>query len=103
MIKKMPTHFEDLWIKCENLHEDIVNNETSAQILDELILKINLYKVLNQKIEIPESELQTIKSRTMGEILLTLTKLSLKDNLNVYEALNIAMQYRSIDHFSKKY
>ena len=99
----MAYHFEDLWTKCENLHQEIVQNENSAQILEELILKINLYKALEQKTEIPETELQTIKSRTIGEILLTLTKLSLKDNLNVYEALSIAMQWRSIDHFSKKY
>jgi hypothetical protein len=99
----MPIHFENLWTECENLHQEIVQDESSAQILDELILKINLYKALDQKTEIPETELQTIKSRTIGEILLTLTKLSLKDNLNVYEALSIAMQWRSIDHFSKKY
>jgi len=99
----MAIHFEDLWNQCESLHEGTISRESSTQILDELILKINLYKALDQKSEIPETELQTIKSRTLGEILLTMTKLSLKDNLNVYEALNIAMQYRSIDHFSKKY
>jgi hypothetical protein len=99
----MLTHFEDLWNQCENLHQEIVLNENSAQILEELILKINLYKALDQKQEIPETELQTIKSRTMGEILLTLTKLSLKDNLNVYEALSVALQWRSIDHYNKKY
>ena len=99
----MPITFEDLWNKCENLQQEFVENESSAQILEELILKINLYKAIGQKTEIPETELQTIKSRTIGEILLTLTKLSLKDNLNVYEALSIAMQWRSIDHFSKKY
>ena len=99
----MSMHFENLWTKCENLHEGTIQGETSAQILDELILKIKLYQTIDQKKEIPETEQQIIKSRTIGEILLTLTKLSLKDNLNVYEALNIAMQYRSIDQFSKKY
>jgi hypothetical protein len=99
----MPITFEDLWNKCENLHEGTVQGETSAQILDELILKVNLYRVLDQKTEIPEEDRQNIKTRTMGEILLTLTKLSLKDNLNVYEALNIAMQYRSIEYFNQKY
>jgi hypothetical protein len=34
---------------------------------------------------------------------LTLTKLSLKDNVDVYQALSIAMQYRSIDHYAGKY
>jgi hypothetical protein len=99
----MPISFDQLWEKSEGLFQDSISNETSSQILDELILKIKLYQAIDQKKEIPETEQQIIKSRTIGEILLTLTKLSLKDNLNVYEALNIAMQYRSIDQFSKKY
>jgi hypothetical protein len=99
----MSIHFEDLWTKCENLHKELIDSEDSAQIFEELILKVNLYKTMARITEIPEPDLQAMKSRAIGEILLTLTKLSLKDNLNVYEALNIAMQYRSIDQFSKKY
>ena len=98
----MPISFEALWNKCEELHKDVVSQESGSGIIDELSLKINLYKALDQK-EIPEKERETIKSRTMGEILLTLTKLSMKDNINVYEALSIAMQYRSIETYSKKY
>lgn len=93
-------HFEELWTKCEELHS---NEEATPAILDELMLKVNLYKAIDSKTEIPESERQSIKSRTMGEILLTLTKLSMKDNINVYETLSIAMQYRSIESHSKKY
>jgi len=97
----MPTHFENLWNKCEELHQENIQNENVSTILEELLLKINLYKALDQKAEIADHE--TIKSRTMGEILLTLTKLSLKNNINVYEALNTALQYRSIEFYSKKY
>lgn len=96
----MPDHFENLWEKCEALHAE---QGPASEILDELVLKVNLYKALDTKKEIDESERQIIKSRAMGEILLTLTKLSLKDNINVYEALSIAMQYRSIDHYRQKY
>ena len=95
-------HFEELWNKCEELHQEIVKHESAVAILNELELKIGLYKALDQK-DIPTQEREKIKSRTMGEILLTLTKLSMKDNINVYEALNIAMQYRSIDLFKNKY
>jgi len=98
----MPIHFEELWTKCEELHQEALSQESNDSIMDELALKINLYKALGHK-EIPEKERETIKSRTMGEILLTLTKLSMKDNINVYEALSIALQYRSIDVFSSKH
>jgi len=90
----MPIHFEELWEKCENLHKALDHNDSVLTIIDELAMKINLYKMIDGKIEVPEEERQKIKSRTMGEILLTLTNLSLKDNINVFEALSIAQQTR---------
>src|SRR5882757_1275011 len=96
-------HFEDLWEKCENFQKEACKDDKIQSVLDELMIKINLYKVIDAKEEIPIEDRQKVKSRTLGEILLTLTTLSLKDNINVYEALNIALQYRSVEHFSKKY
>jgi len=90
-------HFETLWEEGEKLHE----NDSASTVLDELSMKINLYKMIDSKIEIPDLERQNIKSRTMGEILLTLTQLSLKDNINVFEALNVAIQYRSAEITAK--
>ena len=99
----MPIHFEELWTKAERLHQDYIKNETGVSIADELQLKVNLYRAISQKEGIPEEEKSELQSRTIGEILLTLTKLSLKDNLDVYKALSIAMQYRSIEHFAVKH
>lgn len=98
----MVIHFEELWVKCENFFKDKADIGTQ-NVLDELALKVNLYKMIDAKTEIPEDERQKIKSRTLGEILLTLTYLSLKDNVNVFEALSIALQYRSVEHYSQKY
>ena len=95
-------HFEELWEKGENFFKN--NSDLGVQaIVDELMMKINLYKALDSRTEIPEEEKRKLQSRTMGEILLTLTHLSLKDNINTYEALSMALQYRSIEHFSKKH
>lgn len=92
----MTFHFEDLWEKSENFQKEMVitNNSTIQNIIEELILKINLYRIIDSKKEILEEERQTIKSRILGEILLTITALSLKDNINVYESLNSALQAR---------
>lgn len=98
----MAIHFEELWTKCEELHQEAVKHESTANILQELEMKVGLYRSLEQK-DIPEEERASVKSRTMGEILLTLTKLSMKENIDVYTALGIAMQYRSIDTFKNKY
>ena len=93
----MPIHFENLWEKCEKLHLDESNNEMDSQsILDELAMKINLYRSVDQKTEVPPEELKIIKSRLLGEILLTITNISLKDNIDVFEALMMAYNYHSL-------
>lgn len=89
-------HFEQLWELCE-AHYKKMNSHNSAQsILDELVMKINLYKIIDQKSEIDEIERKKIKSRLFGEILLTLTNLSLTDNVNVFESLLIAFNFHNI-------
>lgn len=87
--------FEELWNKSEEFQKNAYKEITTQSIIEELILKLNLYKAIDLKIEIPEEERQKVKSRTLGEILLTFTCLSLKDNINVYEALSISLQYRN--------
>lgn len=91
-------HFEELWVKCEDLFK-LTNDSTSvSSIIDELSMKINLYKLIDSKVDITTEERQKVKSRTMGEILLTLTQLSLKENIDVFESLNIAQQYRATEN-----
>jgi len=96
-------HFEELWEKCETFHQEAAANETTASIVEELAYKITLYKALDSKAEIPEEDRQKAKSRLLGEIMLTLTKLSLKDNVNVFDALGVALQYKSVGFFAKKH
>jgi hypothetical protein len=95
-------HFEELWEKCENFHRDAKLGASTQSVVDELIMKINLYKAIADKKEIPDAEYQKIKSRTLGEILLTMTKLSLQEDINVFEALGVALQYRNVDQNTRK-
>lgn len=98
----MPAHFEKLWEQAEEFQKDGSANSNIQQIIEELMMKISLYKAIDSKTELPEEDRQKVKSRTLGEILLTLTSLSLKDNINVYESLNMALQYRSVDFYVRK-
>jgi hypothetical protein len=98
----MSVHFEKLWEQSEEFQKDGSANTSVQQIIEELMMKISLYKVIDAKTEIPEEDRQKVKSRTLGEILLTLTALSLKDNINVYESLNMALQYRSLDFYVRR-
>ena len=94
----MAIHFEELWEKCENLHKQIGGDIEVSSIMDELAMKVNLYKVIDSKEEIPVEEKKKAKSRTLGEILLTITHLSLKDDINVFDALNVAHHYRDVEY-----
>lgn len=99
----MPNHFEDLWEQSEKIHSEFLNDTPLESIIDELYLKINIYKMLGSKKELSGEDMEKIKSRTFGEILLTLTHLSLKDNVNVYTALLSALQFRSAEKFLDKH
>jgi len=90
-------HFEELWEACENLHQEVNAQDSVSTIIDELGMKINLYKMIDGRSDLPLEDRQKVKSRTMGEILLTLTQLSLKDNVNVFDALNVARVHRQAE------
>jgi hypothetical protein len=99
----MTMHFEELWEKCENLHKENISQDSVAMILHEVSMKLDLYKLMDTKEEVSSDEKEKIKSRLLGEILLALTKLSLKDNVNVFEALNLAFQYHGIVYYNNKH
>lgn len=98
----MAIHFEELWEKCENLQKEACAEVPASSIVEEIIIKLNLYKVLDAKTEIPPGEIAKIRSRVLGEVLLTMTSLSVKDNVDVYESLSSALQYRSLEQFQRK-
>jgi hypothetical protein len=95
--------FSELWEKCEELHKDASKDEVVESLVEKLLMQINLYKLIDLKTDIPQEDREKIKSRTFGEILFTLTNLSLKDNINVFSALNSAYQFASVDHYATKY
>lgn len=89
-------HFEDLWNECETFHGK-KSHDNSNTILEELILKINLYRSFCD-LNIPDDEKQKLKSRTFGEILFTLSSLSNVENINVYKSLYMALMDHAIEN-----
>ena len=84
--------FEELWELCEEYHNHSSNEVES--VIEELILKCNLYKTINQFEEIPADEKEKMKLSAIGEILFTLTNISLIDKLNVFKALYLSLNSR---------
>lgn len=97
----MVTHFENLWCKSESLHKDI-EQETVADIIKEITMKLGLFSAISQK-NLANEDLENAKTHLMGEILLSLTKLSLKENIDVYVALNTAIMQHNISNYTTKY
>jgi hypothetical protein len=95
-------HFEDLWEKCENLFSDTISADSTSDIIKELLVKINIYKTIHES-DYKSEDLHNIKLRTFGEILLTLTNLSLKEQINVFKALASSYTYKAIEYYSKKH
>lgn len=79
-------NFNELWEACESLNKDLGDSHIS-QICNQIKLQIDLYQNLENP-NLSDQEKETIKSRIMGEILFLFTNLSLKDNINVFKALN---------------
>lgn len=86
-------HFEELWEKCESMHQNI----DTGIALNEVIAKISLYKSINQTTSNNDfnKELLKSKSKILGEILWSITKISMADNINVFKSLNDVLKFSS--------
>lgn len=94
----MTKTFEKLWSNCEDYHKDS-SESTSQEPINEILMKFAVYQNVCNK-EIPEEEKLKLKKRLMGEILFSLSKLSLIDNINIFTSLEEVFQYKAIEFYS---
>ena len=88
------TSFDQLWEACESFHsKDLGAEKDPSLIIEEVLLKIKLYKILDEKkINNENIEIQKMKTITFGEILFSLANLSLKDEINIFKGLNYVLE-----------
>ena len=94
----MAQHFEELWELAEKSFAD-KKDEDIDLITNQLMLKVSLYKKMSAQPNSSKEELGKIKSHLMGEILLTLTQLSFKENIDVFAALKTALYFSTIEKY----
>lgn len=99
----MTEHFEQLWEEAEKLNGEIGGDHPVESIIDELIAKLTVYKVIEKNDKIPQEEKLKLKTHTFGKILSTLTHLSLRDNVNTFIALKNSINDLKIDQLEAKY
>jgi hypothetical protein len=91
----MAKHFEELWEDAESYFKDSIGTTDNLIIISELLLKINLYQAAAYDSKIPENDRLTIRTKLFGEIIMALTQLSLKDDINAYYGLKLALEAKS--------
>lgn len=79
--------FEDIWNTAENKNKLSLFNENINSIIEEIKLKLEMYNNLNN-LDISPEELNKLKTISFGEILFSLSKISLLDNINVAAGLH---------------
>ena len=90
--------FSELWEKCESFHKENSKDDSSIDILNEFIMKLNLFVNIASNSEISPEDIKKAKYCLFGEILFSLTAISLKENINVYEVLKIALMQGNVNH-----
>lgn len=100
-------HFENLWEEAEKLLKQDTDISSCHELLKEAIGKLSALDALNtlsQKEESmsPEDAIK-LKTNIMGKLILVLTQISAKDNINVYAALKAALDDKKITIFEAKY
>jgi hypothetical protein len=97
----MTRHFEQLWESCEQSFQN--TDAEVGSIINELLIKANLYRAISKQDPKSPEEMEKIKSHLMGEILLTLTHLSLKENINVFNSLTEALFFSNVEKRKEAY
>ena len=98
----MAETFNELWENAEKALKEETNLSSSEDLVKEIIAKFKLYSLVSNS-GFAEEDCSRLRSHAFGKILLAITQLSFKDNVNVYAALKIALDEAKLNSFEAKY
>ena len=90
----IPVSYDMIWETSEQLFKD--DKSDTGSIINELIAKLSFYQTLDTS-ELAQEEKNKAKQFVMGNILMTLSHLTLKDNLNIYTIHKEAISTQQIN------
>lgn len=103
----MAKHFEELWVDAEKLAMDLLllsseHPEAQEDAIQNLLMDINNYRLVDGfDGKSPEGYVENGKKKIIGDMLLHIALLSAVDNIDVYPALQNAMESLTIRNYSK--
>lgn len=98
-------HFEDLWEQAEELLRAETSVSSWEDLTQEALAKFHVLAQIKEETfsaSTPE-ELIQLRANVLGKLLLVLSQLSAKNGINVYAALNQAVENRKISVFENRY
>lgn len=99
----MNQHFEEVWEDAEKLMSEETAQRFTKSIVMELTAKFGLYEAIDLNEKLSTEEKQKLKAHLMGTLLVTIAQLSLKDNINVFESMKLAIEEKRIEQLTLKY
>ena len=99
-------HFEDLWNEAEQLLAENTKVSRLEELGREGEVKMRLLGCVRQlqyEDHRSDEEVKSLMTRTMGKLLLTLTQISMKENIDVFAALKDAVEAEKVYIFEKRY
>jgi hypothetical protein len=94
--------FNELWEAAENAQVSQTIKLTIPDLTSHITNQLTAYQAIDAS-EAPEPAKTRLKEACMGEILLTMTQLSYKDNINTFVALQTALEKVKILSLADKY
>jgi len=85
-------HFEELWEAAESYYLDTIKETAASSILDEAILKLTLLRSIDTYTEVQDDQKSKMKIMAYGEAMMALTQYSLKENINAFASLYLALR-----------
>jgi hypothetical protein len=95
-------HFENLWESAEQQLQRETASLSVKDLTEQLITQMSAYRAIDESTAPVEAK-NKLKENWMGSILLTMTQLSYKDNINTFTALQLAVEKIKILELSTKY
>jgi len=85
-----PPHFEALWNNAEEITHKMYYGADTMQIIKDLEDQVARLRQIQESNVMPEIKL-ALKQQKLGEIIFTITALTKRDDINIYEHLQKEM------------
>ena len=90
-------NFQDVWEASEKLTKEKLKHLSNEQLQAELLEEISNFYAFDGSIELSDATKALMRTKRLGTILFLLSALTLRENINSWEALYNQIEFEKID------